>query len=143
MLQIIAEVGTDLSRFPTEKHFTSWLGLAPNSHLSGLTNKKEKFKRHTSAGQIFRLAAQAIAQSKNLALTSFYHRMKSRKGAVGAIKATARKIAIIFYNVMTKGIDFVEQGIKQYEQKIKEHQLKYLNKQAKRFGLALTPQLQE
>jgi len=119
LLQIISEVGTDLSRFPTEKHFTSWLGLAPNSHQSGLTNKKKKFKRHTSAGQIFRLAAQAIAQSKHLALTSFYHRIKARKGSLGAIKATARKIAVIFYNVMTKGIEFVEQGIKLYEQKIK------------------------
>lgn len=150
LLQVIAEVGTDLSRFPTEKHFTSWLGLAPNSHQSGLTNKKKKFKRHTSAGQIFRLAAQAIAQSKHLALTYFYHRIKARKGALGAIKATASgtsrlrgKIAVIFYNVMTKGIEFVEQGIKQYEQKIKERQLNYLHKQAKRFGLTLTPQLQE
>ena len=142
LLQIISEVGTDLSRFPTEKHFTSWLGLAPNSHQSGLTNKKKKFKRHTSAGQIFRLAAQAIAQSKHLALTSFYHRIKARKGSLGAIKATARKIAVIFYNVMTKGIDFVEQGIKLYEQKIKERQMKYLQKQAKRFGLILTPQLE-
>jgi len=143
LLQIISEVGTDLSRFPTEKHFTSWLGLAPNSHQSGLTNKKKKFKRHTSAGQIFRLAAQAIAQSKHLALTSFYHRIKARKGSLGAIKATARKIAVIFYNVMTKGIEFVEQGLLQYEQKIKERQLKYLHKQAKRFGFSLTPQLQE
>lgn len=143
LLQVIAEVGVDLSRFPTEKHFTSWLGLAPNSHQSGLTNKKKKFKRHTSAGQIFRLAAQAIAQSKHLALTSFYHRIKARKGSLGAIKATARKIAVIFYNVMTKGIEFVEQGIKLYEQKIKERQLKYLHKQAKRFGLTLTTQLLE
>ena len=143
LLQVISEVGTDLSRFPTEKHFTSWLGLAPNSYQSGLTNKKKKFKRHTSAGQIFRLAAQAIAQSKHLALTSFYHRIKARKGALGAIKATARKIAVIFYNVMTKGIEFAEQGIKLYEQKIKERQMKYLQKQAKRFGLLLTPQLQE
>lgn len=119
LLQVISEVGTDLSRFPTEKHFTSWLGLAPNSHQSGLTNKKKKFKRHSSAGQIFRLAAQAIAQSKHLAITSFYHRIKSRKGSLGAIKATARKIAVIFYNVMTKGIEFAEQGIKLYEQKIK------------------------
>jgi len=142
LMQIISEVGNDLSRFPTEKHFTSWLGLAPNSHQSGLTNKKKKFKRHTSAGQIFRLAAQAIAQSKHLALTSFYHRIKSRKGALGAIKATARKIAVIFYNVMTKGIEFVEQGIKLYEQHIKERQIKYLQKQAKHFGLLLTPQLQ-
>ncbi len=143
LLQVISEVGCDLSRFPTEKHFTSWLGLAPNSHQSGLTNKKKKFKRHTSAGQIFRLAAQAIAQSKHLALTSFYHRIKARKGSLGAIKATARKIAVIFYNVMTKGIEFVEQGIKLYEQHIKERQLKYLQKQAKHFGLTLSPQLQE
>jgi len=67
MLQIISEVVTDHSRFPEEKHFTSWLGLAPNSHQSGLPNIKKKFKRHTSAGQIFRLAVQSIAQSKNLA----------------------------------------------------------------------------
>lgn len=140
LLQVISEVGTDLSRFPTEKHFTSWLGLAPNSHQSGLTNKKKKFKRHTSAGQIFRLAAQAIAQSKHLALTSFYHRIKARKGSLGAIKATARKIAVIFYNVMTKGVEFVEHGIKQYEQKIKERQIKYLHKQALRFGLTLISQ---
>ena len=60
-----------------------------------------------------------------------------------AIKAAARKIAVIFYNVMTKGIEFVEQGIKLYEQHIKERQLKYLHKQAKCFGLTLTPQLQE
>ena len=143
LLQIISEVGTDLSRFPTEKHFTSWLGLAPNSHQSGLTKKKKRIKRHTSAGQIFRLAAQAIAQSKHLALTSFYHRIKARKGSLGAIKATARKIAVIFYNVMTKGVDYVEQGIKLYEQKIEERQLKYLHKQAKRFGLTLISQLQE
>ncbi len=142
LLQIISEVGTDLSRFPTEKHFTSWLGLAPNSHQSGLTNKKKRFKRHTSAGQVFRLAAQAIAQSKHLALTSFYHRIKARKGSLTAIKATARKIAVIFYNVMTKGIEFAEEGIKMYEQKVKERQLKYLHKQAKRFGLTLSPQLQ-
>jgi transposase len=142
LLQVISEVGTDLSRFPTEKHFTSWLGLAPNSHQSGLTNKKKKFKRHTSAGQIFRLAAQAIAQSKHLALTSFYHRIKARKGSLTAIKATARKIAVIFYNVMTKGIEFAEEGIKLYDQKIKERQLKYLHKQAKRFGLTLSPHLE-
>ncbi len=142
LLQVISEVGTDLSRFPTEKHFTSWLGLAPNSHQLGLTNKKKKFKRHTSAGQIFRLAAQAIAQSKHLALTSFYHRIKARKGSLGAIKATARKIAVIFYNVMTKGIEFVEQGIKQYEQKIKERQIKYLHIQARCFGLTLIAQVE-
>lgn len=142
LLQVISEVGTDLSRFPSEKHFTSWLGLAPNSHQSGLRNKKKRFKRHTSAGQIFRLAAQAIAQSKHLALTSFYHRIKARKGSLGAIKATARKIAVIFYNVMTKEMEFVEQGIKLYEQKIKERQIKYLQKQAKRLGLILAPQLE-
>ena len=66
----------------------------------------------------FQLAVQVISQSKHLALTSFYHRIKARKGSLGAIKATARKIAVIFNNVMTKGIEFVEQGIKLYEQKI-------------------------
>jgi len=84
---------------------------------------------------------QTLVLSKKNALGAFYRRVQSRKGKLTAMKATARKLAVIYYNVMTKGIDFVEYGIKQYEQKIKEQQLKRLQKQANHFGFTLTPQL--
>ena len=84
----------------------------------------------------------SIAQSKHIALTSFYHRIKARKGSLGAIKAAARKLAVIYYNVMTKGVEYVEYGINNYEQKIKEQRIKYLQKQAVRYGFSLTPLLE-
>ena len=139
LLELIGEVGTDLSAWKTEKHFTSWLCLAPGKHQSGKSNKKRNKKGHTKAGQIFRNAAYSIAKSKHTALGAFYHRIKARKGSVIANKATARKIAVLFYNIMTKGIEFVEKGILAYQQKVKEQQLKRLQKQAKHFGFKLLP----
>ena len=74
-------------------------------------------------------------------MTSFYHRIKAKKGPVIANKATARKLAVLFYNIMTKGAVFVETGIAAYQQKVKEQQLKRLQKQAKHFGLKLLPMI--
>lgn len=139
LLELIAETGTDLSKWKTEKHFTSWLCLAPGKHQSGKRNKRKNKKGHTKAGQIFRNAAFSLASSKYSAISAFYHRIKSKKGALVAIKATARKIAILYYNVMTKGIEFVEKGIIAYQQKVKEQQLKRLHQQAKHLGLQLLP----
>jgi len=142
LLQIISEVGTDMSRWPTVKHFTSWLGLAPNSHQSGITNKKKFFRHNSIAGQIFRISAQTLVLSKYNALGAFYRRLMSKKGKLSAMKATARKLAVIYYNVMTEGVEFVEYGINNYEQKIKEQRIKYLKKQATHFGFSLTPLLE-
>ena len=137
MLQEISEVGTDLSKWKTEKHYTSWLGLSPGKHSSGKSNKKRKLYKNTRAGQIFKLAAFAVANSKNHALSGFYRRVKAKRGSYVAIKATARKIAVIFYNIMTKGFDYVEQGIQKYQQKYEQHLRKYLELQAKKLGLSL------
>jgi transposase len=139
LLELLAETGTDLSKWKTEKHFTSWLCLAPGKHQSGKRNKKKNKRGHTKAGQIFRNATFSLARSKYSAISAFYHRIKSKKGAMVAIKATARKIAILYYNVMTKGIEFVEKGILAYQQKVKEQQLKRLHQQAKQLGLKLLP----
>ncbi len=140
LMELIAETGLDLERtWKTEKHFTSWLALAPSMHQSGKTNKKRKIKKHSRAGQIFREAAYSIANSKHSALSGFYRRIKAKRGAYVALKATARKIAVLYYNLMTKGFDFVEQGINVYQQHFKEQQLLRLQKQAKTFGLRLTP----
>lgn len=136
-LELIGETGLDLTKWKTAKHFTSWLCLSPTKHQSGKSNKKTKRKGHSKAGQIFRNAAYAIASSKYSALTAFYQRMKARKGKLAANKATARKIAVLYYNVMTKGIEYVEKGLNAYQQKFKEQQIMRLKKQAKHLGFQL------
>ncbi len=78
-----------------------------------------------------------VGNGKNSALSGFYKRIKSRSGAPTANKATARKIAVYYYNLMTRGFSFVEEGLKRYEERYKEHQLKSLQKRAKEMGLQL------
>ena len=81
----------------------------------------------------------SIANSKHAALTAFYKRICAKKGRLVALKATARKIAELYYNLMTKGIDYVEHGIELYQQRLKNQQLKRLRKQARLLGLQLVP----
>jgi transposase len=140
LLELIAETGLDLERsWKTKKHFTSWLALSPTMHQTGKSNKKRKVKKHSTAGQIFREAAMSIANSKHAALTAFYKRLCAKRGRLVALKATARKIAELYYNLMTKGIDYVEHGIELYQQRLKEQQLKRLHKHAKSLGFQLVP----
>jgi transposase len=140
LLELLAETGTDLqTHWINEKHFSSWAALSPAMHQSGKTNKRRKIKKNSRAGQIFREAALSIANSKHSALSAFYKRMKAKKGFLHALKATARKIAVLYYRIMTKGLAFVEQGIEHYQQKFKEQQLRLLLKRAKSFGLQLVP----
>lgn len=138
LLMQISETGLDLSRWKTEKHFTSWLCLSPTKHESGKSTKKRKKKGHTKAGQIFREAALSIARSTRSSLGAFYRRIKAKSGHRTAIKATARKIAVLYYNVMTKGMEFFETGLINYQQKYKEQQIKRLHKQAKHLGFTLS-----
>ena len=136
-LKIIAETGTDLSKFKNEKHFTSWLGLAPSSHQSG-KKKRKKGRRHCNrAGMIFRQLAVNVGNGKHTALSSFYKRIRARAGKMIAIKATARKIAVYFYNLLTKGLAFVEEGIKKYEKRYSEQQERFLQQKAKEMGYKL------
>lgn len=136
-LKIIAEIGTDLDKFKNEKHFTSWLGLAPSAHQSA-KKKRKKGRRHCNrAGMIFRQIAVNVGNGKHTALSSFYKRIRARAGKMIAIKATARKIAVYFYNLLTKGMEFVEEGIKRYEQRYSEQQEKYLQRKATEMGYIL------
>ncbi len=138
-LEILCETGLDMNKWPTEKHFTAWLNLAPNNRISGgkiLSSKIQKKKNR--AGQVFRLAAYAIQRSKNW-LSLFYHRIKSRSGVKKAITATARKIAVIFYKMLKDQVMFNPVSIDAYADSFKQHQLKKLERQAKSFGLRLAP----
>jgi transposase len=129
-LQLISEVGTDLSQWKTEKHFVSWLKLCPQRNTSGKMMKKVNIKHHNKASWMFRNIAQGMLSSKHIAIGSFARRIKAKRGSGVAIKAVARKIACYFYRVMTKGEAFVETGIKLYEERFMEQKKKYLQRQA-------------
>lgn len=136
-LKIIAETGVDLSKFKNEKYFTSWLGLAPAAHQSG-KKRRRKGRRHCNrAGFIFRQLAVNVGNGKHTALSSFYKRIRARSGKMIAIKATARKIAVYFFHLMTKGIEFVEEGIKKYEQRYTMQQEKFIKNKASEMGYIL------
>jgi len=140
-LKVMGEVGPDLSRWPNEKAFTAWLCLAPGKHQSGQKHGRGRRRGKTAAGQIFRLAAQSVGQSKYLALGGFYRRLKARTNAAVATVATARKLAALFYRAMRYGLAYVERGLEAYEQAYRERQRRYLAKCAAELGLTLTPTL--
>lgn len=137
-LKLVSEVGTDVSQWPTEKHFTSWAGLSPRRDQSGAKVKKRKAAK-TVAGQVFREAAQGMANSKHLALGGFYRRIRAKRGAPVAVMATARKLAVQYYNLMKHGAAFVEKGLEEYERKYRESMEKRLRKTAQSLGFLLTP----
>lgn len=135
--QLYTETGPDLGRWPTEKHFTSWLGLSPGQNNSG-KKKKNKSKGRPKAGQIFRVVAQSLIVSKKIALGAFGRKLRGRKGPVVAIKAIARKLAEQYWRIMVKGSDFVELGIKHYEELMQKQKIKLMNKLALELNMEIT-----
>jgi len=137
-LQIYSETGDDLSRWPSEKHFTSWLCLSPGQNNSG-KKKRSARKGRPQAGQIFRKIAQSLLQSKHIALGAFGRRIRSKKGSPIAIKAIARKLAVLYWRLMVKGSTYVERGIAHYEEQLKNQKKKLLNKLALELDIQLVP----
>jgi transposase len=127
-MQLLSEIGSDLTKWPSEKHFTSWLGLSPGQNDSGKKKRSAKKKGRPLAGQIFRMIAQGLINSKNIAIGSFGRRLRGRKGPKIAIKAMARKLAILYWRIIVKGVDYAEKGIEKYEDNLKENKMKLLNK---------------
>lgn len=138
-LQIISEVGADMSAWKTEKHFVSWLKLAPMKSSSGNMSRRLTIKRTNKASSLFRTIAQGILVSKHLALGSFGRRIRAKRGSGVAIKAIARKIACYYYRVMTKGEAFVDKGIELYEEQQKQQQKSYLERMAIKLQMQLVP----
>jgi len=128
-LQLYAEVGNDLARWATEKHFTSWLGLSPGQNDSGKKMKNAR-KGRPQAGQIFRKIAQSLLMSKKIALGAFGRRIRSRKGPAIAIKATARKLAVQYWRLMVRGSAYVERGVTFYQEQLVNQKKRLLNKLA-------------
>jgi transposase len=134
ILQLVSETGTDMSRWPTDKHFTSWLGLAPGSRQSGKHKGSQKRFRGR-AGRIFCVAARSLARSKHLALGGFYRRLRARCGGQIANIAAARKIAQLYYNTLRYGNAYVEQGLRAYQEKYRQDSIRRLKAAARHFGL--------
>lgn len=134
-MNLLSEIGSDLSKWPSEKHFTSWLGLSPGQSNSGKRIRNARKKGKPRAGQIFRTIAQSLINSKDIAIGAFGRRLRGRKGPAIAIKAMARKIAIIYWRLMVKGVDFVERGVKSYEEQIAANKLRTVLKLANELNL--------
>jgi len=137
VLAIIAEIGTDLSPWDSVKRFTAWLGLAPDHRVSG----GKVLKRHTRRGKPhaahpFYVAALAAAKS-HTPLGEFFRYQKARIGGAKALTATARKIAELYYNLLTYGPDFVEQGQQVLEQKSQERKRRKLERLANELGVTI------
>lgn len=136
-LQIIAEVGTDLANFPTREHFTSFLGFSPHNKITGgriISSRTDRKK--SSAAQAFKKVIPSIMQGKS-SLSAFYHRLAGKKGKAVAITATCRKLAERYYDVITKGEDYIEYGEEKYKQRQKEKELAFLHKLAKKHNMEL------
>jgi transposase len=138
VLQLIGEVGTDLTVWPTEKHFTAWLGLAPGNNDSGKHKGRVKHNRNR-AGRIFCMVAQSLVRSKDIALGGFYRRLAARRGGLIATKALARKLAAWFWRKMVKGDDYVEKGLARYEEQVRKTKEYALKRLAKELGRQLVP----
>ena len=139
-LRLISECGTDLSRWPTAKHFTSWLTLSPGCKISGgkvLSSHTRKTSSRLTVS--LRLAAVTVGRS-NTALGAFYRRLASRIGNAKAVTATARKIAVLFYNAMRYGLDYRDPGADHYEKQYRDRVVKQLHRRAAQFGFVLQVQ---
>jgi transposase len=136
-LRIVAECGTDMTRWPTSKHFTSWLTLAPGSKISG--GKVLSARTRPSANRaatLLRLAAVSVGRTST-ALGAFFRRLAGRVGKPKAITATARKIAVLFYNTLRYGKSYVDPGVDYYEARYRKRALDNLRRRAEKMGFKL------
>jgi len=137
VLIIASEIGSDLSRFPDEANFCSWLNVAPPTCISGGKRlhgqKPHIFNR---AGQALRQAALNARNSQSFIGASHRARLARMDGA-SAIKATAHQLARLIYAMLTKGQPYVEKGIEAFEARTQDRQLRALQKKAQKLGLEL------
>jgi transposase len=136
-LKIISEIGTDMSRWKTAKHFASWLGLCPGTKISGGKPLSTKSKRVVNrAATALRLAAQSLLRSKS-ALGAYLRRQRARLGAPKAITATAHKLARLVYSMLKHGSAYVDVGQKHYEERYRSRVIQNLKRKAQDLGYEL------
>ena len=136
---ILAEIGIDMSKWKTAKHFASWLGLAPNNKSSaGKVFNRQTRSTSNRAATAFRLAAQAVSRSQST-LGAFYRRIKAKHGAAVAITATAHKIARIVYQMLKHRTPYIDAGLDAYLDQQRQRALRSLHRLAHKLGFQVVP----
>jgi transposase len=136
---ILSEIGTDMERLATVKHFCSWLGLAPHNDISGgKVLRSRTMKVRNRANQAFRQAAQSVAKSDS-SFGAYYRAMRARLGPKQAIVATAHKIARTVYQLLKTGEPYREESAAEYEHKRRERERRHLERRAQKLGYTLAP----
>jgi hypothetical protein len=139
--KVLSETGTDMSRWPTEKHFASWLHLCPNNRITGGKVKQTGVEpTQNRASTALRIAASSLKHSDS-ALGAYYRRMRARSGGPAAVTATAHKLARIMYAMLKHRSSYQDSGAEAYEQQYRDRVLKNLNRQAARLGFHLEPSM--
>jgi transposase len=137
VLRLVSECGDDMTKWPTAKHFTSWLSLAPGNKISGGRLLSSKTRRSSNrATALLRIAAVNIGKTQT-ALGAFYRRLAARTGKAKAVTATARKLAILFYNALRFGMTYVDPGVSSYEERYRQRVIHNLHRRAKSLGFTL------
>ena len=137
VITLISECGLDMTRWPSAKHFVSWLGLSPQNKISGGRVLSSRTRQGTTrAGSAFWMAAVPISRTST-ALGAFQRRLAARVGKSKALIATARKIAILYYKTIRYGMEFQEPGALAYQQASQERQMRGLERRARALGYQL------
>ena len=136
---LVSEVGLDMSRWKTEAHFASWLGLCPDNRISG-DKVLSRGTRHvlSRAANALRLGASTLLRSQTY-LGAQYRRLRSKLGAPKAITAMAHRLARLVYRMLKYGQHYVDKGAEYYEQRNRQQQIDFLKKKAAQLGLQVTP----
>jgi transposase len=138
-LTLVSELGTDYTKWPTVKHFTSWLGLCPNwKKTGGKVKSSQTRKGKNRAAGALRLAAWSLLRSQSY-LGAYLRRQRARLGAPKAITATAHKLARIIYNLMRYGLAYMQKSEEEYAAQVRDRLEKQLRRRAKELGYTLTP----
>ena len=137
---VTMEVGSNVAeKFPTEKNFCSWLGIAPKHEISGgKVLKKKTLKTKNRAGQAFRMAANSVKKSDTI-FGAMYKRFRARQGPSQATVSTAHAIARVVYRMLKYQVEFETISVNEYEKKYEEQQVKYFKKKAAKLGYQLVP----
>ena len=138
-LKVISEIGADMTKWPSAKHFASWLGLSPDHRVTGGRVMSSKTKPSASrAAAALRLAANALHRSDS-ALGAFLRRKKAQLGAPKAITATAHKLARLIYTMLRYGQEYVDAGAEYYEKQYQDRALRAAKRRAAQLGYQLVP----
>jgi transposase len=139
VLTVLSEIGPDMSRFASVKHFCSWLGLCPGTKISGGKVLSARTRRSTNrVRQALKLAAMSLSRNSS-ALGAFYRRMSARVDKPRANTAVAHKLARMIYFMLTRGQDYVDQGQQHYEEQQRQRSIAALRRRAADLGFAITP----